>query len=97
LWYIYDLDKNGLFTNGRIFYNALAASKTVNGMPDGMKIDKQGCVFAAGPGGIWVFNRSGKLLGKMLINDLVSNCSFSADGKTLYVTSNHRVLKINLR
>jgi len=96
-WYAYDLDKNGLLTHGRIFYSAMATSKTVDGMPDGMKIDKQGNVFATGPGGIWVFNRSGKLLGKMLINDLASNLSFSADEKTLYVTSNHRVLEIALR
>jgi gluconolactonase len=96
-WYTYDLDKNGLFTHGRIFYNAMAASKTAEGMPDGMKIDKKGNVFATGPGGIWVFNRTGKLLGKILVNDLASNCSFSADEKTLYVTSNHRVLRIVLR
>jgi len=96
-WYAYDLDRKGLLTHGRIFYSAMAASKTAEGMPDGMKIDRHGHVFATGPGGIWVFNSSGKLLGKMLINDLASNCSLSADEKTLYVTSNHRVLKIDMR
>jgi gluconolactonase len=96
-WYAYDLDKNGLFINGRIFYSANAAAKTAAGMPDGLKIDKKGHVFASGPGGIWVFNRAGKLLGKILVNDLASNCSLSGDEKTLYVTSNHRVLKIALR
>ncbi|HTK17912.1 MAG TPA: SMP-30/gluconolactonase/LRE family protein [Mucilaginibacter sp.] len=96
-WYAYDLDKNGLFIRGRIFYNANEATKTAAGMPDGLKIDKQGHVFATGPGGMWVFNRAGKLLGKILVNDLVSNCSLSGDEKTLYVTSNHRVLKIILR
>lgn len=96
-WYAYDLDKNGLFTHGRIFYSSMAASKTAAGMPDGMKIDKNGIVFATGPGGIWVFNKSGKLLGKMLFNDLVSNCALSGDQKTLYVTSNHRVLRVDLR
>jgi len=54
-------------------------------------------VFASGPGGIWVFNKSGKLLGKLLINDLVSNIALSGDQKTLYVTSNHRVLRVNLK
>jgi gluconolactonase len=96
-WYAYDLDKNGLFTHGRIFYNAKAATKTADGMPDGLKIDKQGNVFATGPGGIWVFNRKAKLLGKIRVNDLASNCSLSADEKTMYVTSNHRVLMIHLR
>lgn len=95
-WYAYDLDKNGLFTNGRIFYSANAATKTAAGMPDGMKINKDGIVFTSGPGGLWVFNKSGKLLGKMIFNDIVSNCSLSADEKTLYVTSNHRVLKVTL-
>lgn len=96
-WYTYDLDKNGLFTHGRIFYSAESASKTAAGMPDGLKIDRKGNVFATGPGGIWVFTRTGKLLGKIRVNDLASNCSLSGDEKTLYVTSNHRVLKINLR
>ena len=96
-WYAYDLDKNGLLTHGRIFYSGMAASRTVEGMPDGMKIDHNGNVFATGPGGIWVFNRAGKLLGKILVNDLASNCSLSGDEKTLYVTSNHRVLRVNLR
>ena len=96
-WYAYDLDKNGLLTNGHIFYSANEAAKTAAGMPDGLKIDKKGDVFASGPGGILVFSRAGKLLGKILVNDIVSNCSLSGDEKTLYVTSNHRVLKIALR
>jgi gluconolactonase len=96
-WYAYDLDKNGLFTHGRIFYNAKPATKTAEGMPDGLKIDKKGNVYASGPGGFWIFNRKGKLLGKLHINDLASNLSLSADEKKLYATSNHRVLKIDLR
>jgi gluconolactonase len=96
-WYAYDLDKNGLFTHGRVFYSAQSATKTAAGMPDGLKIDKNGNVFATGPGGIWVFNRAGKLLGKIMIDDLASNCSLSADEKSLYVTNNHRVLKVDLR
>ncbi len=96
-WYIYDLDKNGMFTHGRIFYSSQKAIKHNNGLPDGLKIDKQGNVFAAGPEGIWIFNQTGKLLGKILIDDLASNCSLSADEKTMYVTNNHRILKITLR
>jgi gluconolactonase len=96
-WYVYDVDKNGLFTHGRIFHSSLAASKTAAGMPDGLKITRNGIVFATGPGGIWVFNKTGKRLGKMLFNDLTSNIALSADEQTLYVTSNHRVLRVVLR
>ncbi|MEO6633722.1 MAG: SMP-30/gluconolactonase/LRE family protein, partial [Mucilaginibacter sp.] len=96
-WYIYDLDKNGLLANGKVFYNAQSAIKTNSGLPDGLKIDKQGNVFATGPGGIWIFNSTGKLLGKILVDDLASNVSLSADQKTIYVTNNHRVLRVKLR
>ena len=95
-WYAYDIDKNGLFQHGRIFHSSLTASKTAAGMPDGMKITRTGIVFATGPGGIWVFTKAGKLLGKLLFNDLTSNIALSADEQTLYVTSNHRVLRVDL-
>src|SRR5690606_34522409 len=45
VWYIYDMDQNGLPANGRIFYNALEASKKERGMPDGLKVDKNGNIF----------------------------------------------------
>lgn len=96
-WYIYSLNKSGLLTKGRIFYTAKNDGSGFMGLPDGLKIDKNGYVFASGPGGIWVFNKTGKLLGKILVDDLASNCSFSADQKTLYVSNNHRVIRIKLR
>ena len=97
VWYIYDLDKDGLLTNKRVFFEAKMKEQGFFGSPDGLKIDKQGNVFASGPQGIWVFDKTGKLLGKIIVDDLASNCSFSADQKTLYVTNNHRVIKIALR
>jgi gluconolactonase len=95
-WYVYDLDKDGLLINKKTFFTA-QMPKEYNGVPDGLKIDKQGNVFATGPGGVFVLNSAGKLLGKIEVDDLASNCSFSADQKTLYVTNNHRVIKIALR
>lgn len=97
VWYIYDLDKNGLLTNSRIFYTAKVTEQGFFGSPDGLKIDKEGNVFATGPQGVWIFNKTGKLLGKIIVDNLASNCSFSADQKTLYVTNNRRVIKIALR
>ncbi len=94
VWYIYDLDKNGLITNQRVFFKPTGQGF---GSPDGLKIDKDGNVFATGPGGVWVLDKTGKLLGKISIDMLTSNCVFSADQKTLYVTNTNRVLKITLR
>jgi len=96
-WYIYDVSGDSL-TNGKIFYNASAeASKGVKGLPDGFKIDKNGNVFATGPGGVYIFNSEGKKLGLIKFTESTSNCAFSADKKTLYVTNDMNVIRIKLR
>ena len=96
-WYIYDVNGDSL-TNGKIFYNASEeASKGVKGLPDGFKIDKNGNVFATGPGGVYIFNSEGKKLGIIKFDESTSNCAFSADEKTLYVTNDMNVVRIKLR
>ena len=64
---------------------------------DGLKIDKAGNVFATGPGGVWIFNKDGKLLGKIKIPEATSNCAFSPDEKTLYVTADMYVVRVKLK
>ncbi len=96
-WYIYDVRTDGTLANGRLFADAREAAKISRGAPDGFKIDSKGNVFASGPGGIWIFNKTGKLLGKIKLNRLASNCSFGDNEKTLYVTADKTVLKIALR
>ena len=96
-WYAFDLDTNDSLINPRIFCDASTATKTEKGLPDGMKIDKNGNVFAAGPGGIWIFNKDGKVLGKIKIPEQTSNCALSADEKTLYITADMYLLRVKLR
>ncbi len=95
-WYAFEVNGDSL-TNGRIFYSASGYDSTVKGLPDGMKIDKNGNVFATGPGGLWIFNKEGKLLGKIKLNDATSNCAFSPDQKTLYITNDMNVLRVRLK
>jgi len=95
-WYKYEVDGDSL-KNGSVFYDATQFTKTMPGLPDGLKIDSRGNLFASGPGGIFVFNAEGKLAGKILFNDPTSNCAFADDGKTLYATSDMHIFRINLR
>ena len=95
-WYAFDVNGDSL-TNGRIFYSAAGYDSTLKGLPDGMKIDKNANVFATGPGGVWIFNKEGKVLGKIKFNDATSNCAFSPDQKTLYITNDMNVLRVKLR
>ncbi len=97
IWYAYDVTENDSLVNGRIFHNATEAGKTEPGGADGLKIDQQGNVFATGPGGVWVFNNKGKILGKIKIPGLTANCAFSDDEKTLYLTSDNYLLRLKMR
>lgn len=96
-WYIYDVEGDSL-KNGKIFYSAIDERKEkVNGLPDGLKIDKNGNVFATGPGGIYIFNSEGKKLGIIKLDESTSNCALSPDEKTLYITNDMYVLRIKMR
>ena len=96
-WYVFDVsDKDSLY-NGRIFYSLAGYDKKLKGLPDGLKIDKNGNVFATGPGGVFIFNRDAKLLGKIKFTDATSNCAFSPDEKTLFITNDMYVLKLKMR
>jgi len=95
-WYAFDIDDKGQFTNARIFYSAVV-EKSQKGLPDGFKIDKKGNMFATGPGGLWIFNSAGKLLGKMKFDEATSNIAFSPDEKTIYITNDMNVLRLKMR
>jgi gluconolactonase len=97
-WYAFDLAENDSVTQARVFFDVTENAKTEKGLPDGLKVDSNGNVFATGPGGVWIFNSEAKILGKIKFTDFpVSNCSLSSDEKTLYLTADMYVLKVTLR
>lgn len=96
-WYEYSINDSLKITSGKILRDATEQAKTEKGLPDGLKVDAQGNIFATGPGGIWIFSGDGKLLGKIKLEEASSNCALTADGKTLFVTNDMQVLRIKLR
>jgi gluconolactonase len=96
-WYEYEVNPFMQIVSGRILYDATANAKTEKGLPDGLKVDAQGNIFATGPGGIWIFNGHGELLGKIKVDEATSNCALTPDGKTLFVTNDMNILRIELR
>lgn len=95
-WYVFDVNGDSL-VNGKIFYSAADRDKSLKGLPDGLKVDKNGNVFATGPGGVWIFNSEGKPLGKIKVEESTSNVALSPDEKTLYITNDMYVLRIKMR
>lgn len=96
-WYEYAINDSLKMTSGKILWDATEQAKTEKGLPDGLKVDGQGNIFATGPGGVWIFGRDGKLLGKIKLGEASSNCALTPDGKTLFVTNDMQVLRIKLR
>ncbi|MEP6344144.1 MAG: SMP-30/gluconolactonase/LRE family protein [Maricaulaceae bacterium] len=65
-----------------------------HGLPDGMTLDSSGNLFATGPGGIFVIRPDGQILGRIGLDRASSNCTFGENGKTLFITNQDRLLRI---
>jgi gluconolactonase len=86
IWMRYNVKPDGALANGKVFSDVTA--ETEDGLPDGLKIDALGNVWATGPGGVWIFSPAGKLLGKIQPPEVPANLVFGdKDGKTLYMTA----------
>jgi gluconolactonase len=94
IWMKYDVAADGTVSNGQLM--ADATRDPGSGNPDGMKLDSQGNIYSAGPGGLWVFSPAGKHLGTIKVPEIVSNCAWGDDGKTLYITARTSVYRIKL-
>jgi gluconolactonase len=94
-WLVYDVKDDGSLGGGKLFMDL--STDTSDGVPDGMKVDTLGNVYAAGPGGVFVISPQGKHLGTILIPEIVANCAWGDDdGKTLYVTARTGLYRIRL-
>ncbi len=93
--YVFDVNKKGEISNKKIFFNGNNLLKqNLKGLPDGLKVDIQGNLFATGPGGVLVINPLGKLLGRIETTVATANCTFGEDGTVLFITANDYLLKI---
>ena len=94
-WMRYPVKKDGSLGGGSVFVDA--SSDNRNGSPDGMKIDTNGNVYAAGPGGVWIISPAGKHLGTILTDKNTANMAWGGeDGMTLYTTTTDTVFSIRL-
>ena len=81
---VHTIQADGRLLPGRVF---AAFGTGAPGYPGGLKTDEAGNVYAAGPGGLWIFNRDGIHLGTAVLPELPSNCCWGRSFSGLYVTA----------
>ena len=94
VWYAYDVVDDGTLGPGRVFYDANDAEAP--GAADGMTVDRDGNLFATGPGGIWVIGPDGTHLGSIQPDEVPANAGWGDDGNTLYMTGRTGLYRIRL-
>lgn len=99
IWMAFPVEEDGTLGEGSVFYDATEmVGEQRPGLPDGMAVDADGHLFATGPGGVHVFTPGGRRLGVMETGSAAANVAFGgAEGSTLFVTSDHRLLSIETR
>ena len=95
-WMVYDVRDNGNIANGRLFYDVTEHVGEEPGLPDGMKVNSDGIIFATGPGGVWIFKPDATVLGIVKTGEFISNLAFDEDESTLYMTANAYLLRLAL-
>lgn len=94
----FSVKEDGTLGEGRILHDATAAFKEgLPGLPDGLKVDAQGNLWATGPGGVLVLSPEGKLLGRLSTGERTSNCAWGNDGGTLYLTADTYLCRIRTK
>lgn len=95
IWMSFPVKADGTLGEGKVFFDATkSVGEEKKGLPDGMKADKDGNLFATGPGGVLVFSPDGKHLGTLATGVATSNCNWGNDGTVLYITADKALARV---
>jgi gluconolactonase len=91
----YEVGKNGKMGKGRTFFDMASLPKMrFKEVPDGLKVDQAGNVYAAGVGGLLILSPQGQLLGTIDPGEVVANSAWGDDGHSLYLMATTFVCRI---
>jgi gluconolactonase len=97
VWMAYDIGASGDVGGGRVLFDASALVREGRvGVPDGLTVDREGNLFASGPGGVLVISPDGRHLGTIRTGQATSNVTFGDDGSSLYITADMNLMRIRL-
>lgn len=91
---VYPVRGNGKLGPGRLFFDMQPLPRRPREVPDGLKLDRAGNVWAAGHGGVVVISPQGQHLGTIDVGEVIANCAWGDDGRTLYFTAGTMVCRV---
>ena len=98
IWMAYPVKEDGTLGAGRVFADVTAMMGKSPGSPDGMKVDRDGNLWATGPGGVHIYSPDGTRLGRLATGEATANVAFGgADGSVLYITADMYLCRINTK
>ena len=94
---VYDLDAKGMPRDRHVLLDARPMlADGAPGLPDGMKVAADGTLFCSVPGGMMIMTPEAEPLGLIHDGQAIPNCCFGEDGRTLFMASSDRVLRMRL-
>jgi gluconolactonase len=96
IWKAFPVKDDGTLGAGRVFADVTSSVPGKKGLPDGMKVDRAGNLFATGPGGVLIFAPDGTHLGTLATGEATANCGWGEDGSVLYITADMYIGRIKL-
>ncbi len=94
----YPVLTDGSLGTGRVFFDATPMVKQgLRGLPDGLRVDKKGNIWATGPGGVLIFMPDATLLGRIDTGEATANCTFGNEGTVLYLTSDMYLCRVKVK
>jgi gluconolactonase len=97
IWRVFDVNPDGTIGNGRVLFDSTTLARSRRGLPDGLKVDVGGNLWATGPGGVLVISPDGRHLGTIMTGQATANVAFGDDGQTLYITADMYLMRVRVK
>jgi gluconolactonase len=97
IWKVFPVNADGTLGTGRLFFDATSMTAGKKGLPDGLKVDARGNLWATGPGGVLILSPDAKHLGTLATGEATANCAWGEDGSTLYITADMYLCRVRTK
>lgn len=93
-WMVFPVNADGTLGKSKVLADVTPMVSKLPGLPDGLKVDRTGTIFATAPGGVHIYTPAGKLLGRIETGEKTANCAWGDDGTTLYITADMYICRV---